>query len=172
MHAIEIAERSTHMKRLLLVPLVLTLLFFLLGEAMAAPKPPAKLCLDMNPGLNSFVVIVTKSVTNVTMADGATAFYSVNGAIFASPGHPQWNAPLVGTGHMYKGADADWFHFSASGFLVSPYGFDIVSVEVFWDVVAKTGTLHYMSPGTGYKSTITPIEISCGTIEIPPMPSP
>ena len=104
------------------------------------------------------------------MADGATPFYSVNGAIFASPDLPQWNAPLVGTGHMYKGADADWFHFSASGFTVSPYGFDIVSVEVFWNVVTKTGTLHYRSPKTGYESTITPVEINCGTIEIPPMP--
>jgi hypothetical protein len=158
------------MKRYLISIFVLTLFFSLLGETMAASKPPAKLCLDMNPALNSFVVIVTKSVASVTMADGATAFYSVNGAIFASPGHPQWNAPLVGTGHMYKDADVDWFHFSASGFTVSPYGFDIVSVEVFWDVVTKTGTLHYLAPGTGYKSTITPVERNCATIEIPPMP--
>ncbi len=161
------------MKRLLLiVPIVLTLLFFLFGDAMAAPKPPAKLCLDMNPGLNSYLVIATKSFASITMGDGATPLYSVNGVIFASPHVQQWNAALVGTGHMYKGADAEWFHFSASGFLVGPYGFDIVSVEVFWDVVANTGTLHYWSPATGYKSTITPHLISCGTIEIPPMPGP
>ena len=158
------------MKRYLISIFVLTLFFCLLGEAVAASKPPAKICLDMNPALNSFVVIVTKSVASVTMADGPTAFYSVNGAIFASPGHPAWNAPLVGTGHMYKGADADWFHFSASGFLVSSYGFDIVSVRGFWDVVANTGTLHYMSPATAYKSTITPVVINCATIEIPTMP--
>jgi len=158
------------MKRFLLVIFVLTLFFSLLGETMAASKPPAKICLDMNPTLNSFVVIVTKSVASVTMADGATPFYSVNGAIFASPGKPQWNAPLVGTGHMYKDADEDWFHFSASGFTVSPYGFDIVSVEVFWNVVTKTGTLHYGSPKTGYEATITPVEIKCGIIEIPSMP--
>ncbi len=160
------------MKRILLITLVLTLLFLVLGEAMAAPRPPAKLCLDMNPDLNSFLVIVTKSVTSVTMADGATPFYSVNGVIFASPGVQQWNAALAGTGHMYKGADANWFHFSASGFVVSPYGFDIVSVEVFWDVAESTGTLHYWSPGTAFKSTITPHLMSCGTIEIPPMPGP
>lgn len=159
------------MKSLLFVILVVTVLFLQLGEAVAAAKPPAKLCLDMNPGLNSFLVIVTKSVGSVTMADGATPFYSVYGVIFASPDVLQWNAPLAGSGHMYKDPNAAWFHFSASGFTVSPYGFDIVSVEVFWDVVSKTGTLHYMSPGTAFKSTIAPTEISCGTIEIPPMPT-
>ena len=158
------------MKRFFLAVFVLTLFFSLLGETIAASKPPTKMCLDMNPSLNSFVVIVTKSLTSVKMADGATPFYSVNGAIFASPGHAQWNAPLAGTGHMYKDANADWFHFSASGFTVSPYGFDIVSVEVFWDVVTKTGTLHYRSPESGYEATITPVEINCGTIEIPPKP--
>ncbi len=160
------------MKSLLLVVLVVTLLFLQLGEAAAASKPPAKLCLDMNPGLNSYLVIVTKSVGNVAMSDGATPFYSVYGVIFASPHLPQWNASLAGSGHMYKDPNANWFHFSASGFTVSPYGFDIVSVEVFWDVVTKTGTLHYMSPATSYKSTITPKEMSCGTIEIPAMPTP
>jgi len=158
------------MKRFLVAVFVLTVFFSLLGEPMAASKPPARMCIDMNPSLNSFLVFVTKSAASVTMADGVTPFYSVNGVIFASPGLPQWNAPLAGTGHMYKETDADWFHFSASGFTVSPYGFDIVSVELFWDVVAKTGTLHYWSPATAYKSTITPVEIDCKTIQIPPMP--
>ena len=158
------------MKRYFLAILVLALLFSLVGEPMAASKPPAKLCLDMNPGLNSFLVIATKSIGSVKMVDGATPFYSVNGVIFASPGVLQWSAPLAGTGHMYKGSDAEWFHFSASGFLVGPYGFDTVSVEVLWDVVNKTGTLNYMSPATSYKSTITPVLKNCATIEIPAMP--
>jgi hypothetical protein len=158
------------MKRSFLAILVLAFLFSLVGNPMAASKPPARLCIDMNPGLNSFLVIVTKPMGSVKMEDGATQFYSVNGVIFASPGVPQWSAPLSGSGHMYKGSDANWFHFSASGFLVGPYGFDTVSVEVFWDVVNNTGTLNYMSPATSYKSTITPVLKDCTTIEIPALP--
>jgi hypothetical protein len=158
------------MKRSFLAILVVAFLFSIVGEPMAASKPPAKLCLDMNPGLNSYLVIVTKSIGSVKMVDGATPFYSVNGAIFASPGVLQWSAPLSGTGHMYKGSDAEWFHFSASGFLVGPYGFDTVSVEVLWDVVNNTGTLNYMSPATSYKSTITPVLKDCATLAIPAKP--
>ena len=157
------------MKRLPLVILALTLFFSLVGGTMAASKPPAKLCLDMTPVLDSFVVIVTKSVANVTMADGPTPFYSVNGAVFAIPGVLQWNITLTGAGHMYKDADADWFHFSASGLSVTPYGWDTLNIEVYWNVVTKTGTLNYLV-GSGFKRSITPVEINCKTIEMPSMP--
>ncbi len=154
------------------VVLVLALFFFVLGEAAAASKPPTKICLDMNPGLNSYVAIVTKSMGSLTMADGVTPFYAVHGVILSSPGLPVWSAPLAGTGHMYKEGDANWFHFAAMGFTVSPYGFDTVSVELYWDVLTKTGQLNYKSIKTGYESTITPVEMDCATIEIPSMPSP
>ena len=76
------------MKRLLLVILVLTPVFSLVVEAMAASKPPAKLCLDMTPVLDSYMAIATKSVTSVTMANGPTPVYSVNGTVFAIPSVP------------------------------------------------------------------------------------
>jgi len=72
---------------------------------------------------------------------------------------------------MYKDADADWFHFSSSGFSVTPYGWDTLNIEVYWNVVTKAGTLNYLV-GSGFKRIITPVEISCKTIEMPSMPSP
>ena len=76
------------MKRFFLAISVLALFFSLLGETMAGSKPPTKICLDMNPSLNSFVAIVTKPMGSVTMADGATQFYAVHGVLISSPGLP------------------------------------------------------------------------------------
>jgi hypothetical protein len=124
----------------------------------------------MTPALSSYMVIMTKSVGSVTMADGPTSFYSVTGAVFATPNVPQWNITLTGTGHMYKEADADWFHFSASGFSHTSYGNDPLNIEVYWNVVTKTGTLNYYLPRINSYTTETPVEIDCKKIELPLMP--
>jgi hypothetical protein len=158
------------MKHLLLLLLVVSLFFCLVENSVAASKPPAKLCIDMTPGLDSYLVIVTKSVASVTMADGSTAFYSLNGAVFATPNVTQWNVTLTGTGHMYKDVDADWFHFSATGFSHTPFGWDPIDIEVYWNVVTKTGTLNYYLPRTGWSKSIVPVEIDCKKIELPLMP--
>ncbi len=157
------------MKRFFLLVVVFTFICCWSGMAAAGSKPPAKLCLDMNPSLNSYMVIMTKSFGSVTMSDGATGLYSVAGVVFATPNIPQWTAPVTGTGYMYKGLNAEWFHFSVQSYSNTPYGTDPIMIEVYWNVVTKTGMLDYYLPRTDFHVTENPVEVDCKTIALPPL---
>jgi hypothetical protein len=121
------------MKKILLTILVFVVSLSLAGVAMAtAPKPPASICLQAS---SSFYVFAVKPVGNLKMLDETEKFYSIRGAIIATP---TLNMPLVGSGYV----EGNVFHFtfnSTYNLSGTPY---YVQAEGFWDVIAQTGTMY------------------------------
>ncbi len=163
------------MKHKLLVFSVLVLFLVLAGETMAASKPPATICLSLDPtvpGTAFFTTLTVKSIGNVKMVNGQTNIYAISGFIFTPPGGPQWDYPLAGTGHMYK-SEPDVFHFSVTGSTLFSGVYYTTYLEGYWDVVDKKGLVSAKTAGTVNNVTanvvysLSPSEVSCDGVEIP-----
>jgi hypothetical protein len=163
------------MKNRIYILVVLVLCLFLAGETLAAPKPPAKICFDLGAsGGHATMALVIKSNGSMTMGDGATNYYVVNGTIFQTVqnGGP-WVYPVSGTGYMQKGSAANTFHFSLAGSTFFGDTFYTIHSDGFWDVVANLATI--VGKITGTKNNISAdleigyvaAPISCGTVTIP-----
>jgi hypothetical protein len=136
------------MKRTISILTILFLCFCFSGVGLAAPKPPAKMCLSLQ-GSPLVMILVIKAMGNVRTADGTTQFYTVNGVIInpeSTTVPPPWNAPIIGTGHMYTGANENEFHFSGTGSTaLSPLDVVRVDAEVYWNVSSYSGSLFFKS---------------------------
>ena len=136
------------MKRIISLLTILVLVVCFSGVGAAAPKPPAKICLKLE-GSPMVMILVIKAIGKVTTADGPTPFYMVNGVVInpeSTPLPPPWNLPIVGTGHMYMGAHANEFHFSASGSTaLSAFNVVRLDLEGYWDVSNPSGLLFFKS---------------------------
>ena len=136
------------MRRAVSIFTVLFLCFSFSAVGLAAPKPPAKMCLGLQ-GSPMVMIVVTKSMGTVRIADGNTQFYSVNGVIINPEGTavpPPWNAPITGTGHMYTGDNQNEFHFSITGSTAfGPLDLVRLDAEGYWNVSSYSGSLFFKS---------------------------
>ncbi len=136
------------MKRTISILTILFLCFCFSGVGLAAPRPPAKICLSLQ-GSPMVMILVIKAMGNVRTADGPTQFYTVNGVIInpeSTTVPPPWNVPIIGTGHMYTGANEDEFHFSVTG-STALSALDVVRVDLegYWNVSSHSGFLFFRS---------------------------
>jgi len=136
------------MKRTISILTILFLCFCFSGVGLAAPKPPAKICLSLQ-GSPMVMILVIKAMGKVTTADGPTQFYTVNGVVInpeSTAVPPPWNVPVIGTGHMYTGTDENEFHFSVTG-STALSALDVVrlDVEAYWNVSTHSGFLFFRS---------------------------
>jgi len=163
------------MRYKLLIFFVVVLFLFVAGETMAASKPPAQICLRLDPitpGMAPFMALMVKSVGSVKMVNGPTNIYAIKGFIFTPPGGSLWDYPLSGTGHMYKTEDGI-FHFSVVGSTMFVGTFYTIYMEGYWNVVEKKGGIFAKTSGTlndvttNITYTFNLSEVSCETVEIP-----
>ena len=169
------------MKHKLYLLVLLVLFPFLAGETLAAPKPPANICFQLiptSPPVFTLVIsLVVKSVGSMTMADGPTNFYAING--YSHIGNSSGETSHVtGTGHMDKDTNG-MFHFSVGGSGILPV-FSTIQIEGYWNLVTKAGngfgrvTLKEdeTSPTQDYNTNFTLLEVFCKDIHIPGFSSP
>ena len=123
------------MKKLLFVILVFILSFSSVGVAMAASKPPPKICLNWSTTLFTTVLSIKPFGGNITITSGEKIkFYAIHGELTNGS---DFSAPVAGSGHM----DGDVFHFSLTGSTLWIDGnIWTFQFEGFWDVVNDTGT--------------------------------
>jgi len=144
------------MKKILLTILVFVLSLLLANVAMpAAPKPPASICLYDG---NTYYAFVVKSSGSIKMFDGTRKFYSIQGAIMAGSSP---NMPLVGSGYV----EGNVFHFvfsTAYNLSGTPY---FGQGEVFWDLIAETGTAYVYISLSG-NNTFSLTQVACTQLEI------
>ena len=73
---------------------------------MAGPptKPPAGICFSLDLPFSSSLqmTLAIKPMGAVTMADGSTRFYAINGVLFNPDNTSPWVAPVSGTGYVQK----------------------------------------------------------------------
>ncbi len=163
------------MKRIISILTVLFLVFCFSEIGVAAPKPPAKICLSLQ-GSPMVMILVIKAMGKVTTADGATQFYTVNGVIInpeSTTLPPPWNVPVIGTGHMYTGTNENEFHFSVAGSTAfSALNVVRADVEAYWNVSTHSGLL-FLKSSNGINAFYLLSSVDCGLqslpLEIPPV---
>jgi hypothetical protein len=157
------------MKRIISILTILFLVFCFSGIGVAAPKPPAKICLKLQ-GSPMVMILVIKAMGKVTTADGPTQFYTVNGVVInpeSTTVPPPWNLPVIGTGHMYTGADENEFHFSVAGSTaLSAHNVVRLDLEVYWDVSNHSGLLFFKS-SNGIDAFYLLSAVDCGLQTLP-----
>lgn len=157
------------MKRIISVLTILFLCFCFSGVGVAAPKPPTKICLRLT-GSPMIMILVIKAMGKVTTADGPTQFYTINGAVInpeSTTVPPPWNVPIIGTGHMYTGADENEFHFSVTGSTaLSVYNVVRLDVEAYWNVSSHSGFLFFRS-SNGIEALYLLNLVDCGLQTLP-----
>jgi hypothetical protein len=151
-------RKERPMKKILSTVLVFVVSLSLAGVAMAAaPKPPAKICL--NAGGGGIFALVVKPSSNIKMLDGTQKFYSIQGAIIAPGNNP--TMPLVGSGYM----EGNVFHFTFNSTYDSLNTAYFVQAEGFWDVIALGGTTYmYISASGNFTSPLS--QVSCTDYDI------
>lgn len=136
------------MKRIISILTILFLVFCFSGIGVAAPKPPAKICLRLQ-GSPMVMILVIKAMGKVTTADGPTQFYTVNGVVMNPESitlPPPWNLTVIGTGHMYTGTHENEFHFSVAGSTaLSAPNVVRLDLEAYWNVSNHSGLLFFKS---------------------------
>jgi len=159
------------MKRITLALWVLFLSLCIVEGAMAArsTKPQAEMCFTLLPSPSLRMTLVINPTGAVTMADGSTPFYAINGVLF-NPANtsipPPWAAPISGTGYMQKWGDYSVFTFSVTG---STYLNAVhVSVDVlgYYLVMVRSGSIHYLT-SDGFHSEYPIFGGACDTVTIP-----
>ncbi len=157
------------MKQKLFVPIGLALFLFLAGDVLAVtPKPPANICLEMltNPLVFSgYLPLVVKPVASMTMANGPTNYYALNGWIMF--GGNSMAVLLSGTGHMDKNTNG-LFHFSVKGSgAENGPTLIMIHVEGYWNVITKTGSGSGRFSAKEFNSTLEDHNYSFNFLEIP-----
>jgi hypothetical protein len=159
------------MKKLILVVLVFVFSVSSVGVAMAASRPPTKICLDWSPDILFTVLSIKSFGGNITISGEKIKFYAIHGE---ASNQSDFSVPVSGTGHM----DGDIFHFSltGSGLWVDGRLWSLLC-EGFWNVLNQTGTGSYQlvvrNSGTGtadiggYNFSITLGLSDCSTTVIP-----
>jgi hypothetical protein len=156
------------MKRIISILTILFLVFCFSGIGVAAPKPPAKICLSLQ-GSPMVMILVIKAMGKVTTAGGPTQFYTVNGVMInpESTIPPPWNVPIIGTGHMYTGTHENEFHFSVTGSTaLGAYNVVSLDVEAYWNVSTHSGLLFFRS-SNGIEAFYLLSAVDCGLQTLP-----
>ncbi len=152
-------RKETIMRQITLALWVLFLSLCIVGGAMAAPptKPPAGICFSLDLPFSSSLqmTLAIKPMGAVTMADGSTRFYAINGVLFNPDNTSPWVAPVSGTGYVQK--------VPGSTYLNGVY----VSVDVSgYYVLGGDGLINYQT-SDGFHSTYHLWKADCDGQTIP-----
>lgn len=157
------------MKRIVIALMIIFFSFCYGGEVLAAGyKPPSAICFNLQGG-TEILTLTIKAMGKVTMADGSTQFYAINGVFFdPSDG---FSMPLAGTGYMSSGQYNRIFNFdvTASGFYQTQR---VINYLGDWDVVEGSGELvysGYTAEGFFYQGIFSITAVDCKAQTIPPV---
>ncbi len=168
------------MRQILFIAIGLVLFLFSAGDMWAVtPKPPGNICFEMlasSPPLIGSMALGVKSAATVTLGNGPTNFYALNGwtVLEASV---VGAVLLSGTGHMDQDANG-LFHFSVRGVGVDSLNeLLMIHLEGYWNIITKTGNgsarlsskdLHSTNPNLDDESyTFNFLERPCGNFPKP-----
>lgn len=159
------------MKRVI-IPAAFLVMGIIAGTCLAAPKAPAKICLQPDDRYIEMAIVTKSAGGAMSLENGTFKFSHVVGEmVFPTIG---WSMPIKGSGHM----NGDVFHFFVTGgdYLETLTLWTTVEFEGKWNVSTRTGwwrlfLLHRNSTGeqVGYDVwTGTNLhDISCSAVSIP-----